>query len=130
MGDRAPDAEDATVSAHSYHTCLLLPSLADACCVRYFDYFHGPSPLLHAIQGFLDCLVEGPIPPVLPFGFKPATIAFTARIELDFSQDDFGTPTGSLPRFSEIRFVFSIGALERWTFGTILNSASLPLHYF
>ena len=26
-------------------------------------------------------LIECPIPPVLPFGFKPATIAFTARIE-------------------------------------------------
>ena len=73
MGDRALGAEDATFSAHSYHTCLLLPSLADACCVRYFDYFHGPSLLLHAIQGFLDCSVGCPIPSAccLLFGFNP-----------------------------------------------------------
>ena len=65
-------------------------------------------------------LIEGPIPPVLPFGFKPATIAFTARIELDFSQHDFGMeissnlalPTGPLPRFSEIRFFFLLVHLK------------------
>ena len=81
-------------------------------------------------------LIECPIPPVLPFGFKPATIAFTARIELDFSQHDFGMEISSILALPQVHFpafrrsvFFSIGAVGRSTFGTILNSASLPLHY-
>lgn len=58
MGDRAPGTEDAAFSVHNYHTGLLLPSLADACCVQHFGCFHGASLLLHALQGFLDCFVE------------------------------------------------------------------------
>ena len=71
-------------------------------------------------------LIECPIPPVLPFGFKPATIAFTARIELDFSQDDFSMEISSVLGTPSP----PVRAVGRWTFGTALNTTSSLWRYF